>query len=81
MENEKLATELLHEVKNSATRWFYAFLIMCIIEICTIAGFLWYISLPVEEITSTEVTQENGGDNNTMIGVDYGETNSENNNE
>lgn len=58
MENEKLATELLHEVKASAIRWFYAFLIMCVIEICTIAGFLWYISLPTDEI-SVESTEGN----------------------
>ena len=80
MDNGRLATELLHEIKAGATRWFYAFLVMCIIEICTIAGFLWYISLPVDEVSSSaEVMQENMGNSNTMIGVDYGETDNTNN--
>lgn len=48
-ENMTLATELLHELKASAKRWFIAFCIMVVLEVATIAGFLWYISLPVEE--------------------------------
>ncbi len=48
-ENKTLATELLHEVKASAKRWF----IIAIVELCVmvaiIAGFLWYITLPIEE--------------------------------
>lgn len=50
-ENKTLATELLHEVKTSAKRWF----IIAIVELCVmvaiIAGFLWYITLPIEEYT------------------------------
>ena len=50
-ENKTLATELLHEVKARAKRWF----IIAIVELCVlvavIAGFLWYITLPVEEYT------------------------------
>ena len=50
-ENKTLATELLHEVKASAKRWF----IIAIVELCVmvaiIAGFLWYITLPIEEYT------------------------------
>ena len=49
MNEQTLATELLMELKNSARRWFIAFLAMCVIECATVAGFLWYISLPVEE--------------------------------
>lgn len=48
---EKLATELLHELKTSAKRWFVAFCIMCGLEIVTIIGFMWYISLPVDEVS------------------------------
>lgn len=48
---EKLATELLHELKTSAKRWFVAFCIMCGLEIITIIGFMWYISLPVDEVS------------------------------
>ena len=55
-ENMTLATELLHELKASAKRWFIAFCVMVALEVATIAGFLWYISLPVEE--SYTVTQD-----------------------
>ncbi len=47
----------------------------------TIAGFLWYISLPVEETTSVEVENEEGNANyigNDMIGdFNYGESKGE----
>lgn len=75
MDDKTLATELLHELKASGTRWFYAFIIILVLWFATIAGFLWYISLPSEEY---EVTQDSAGNNNTMIGVgDYGTPNSE----
>jgi len=51
MEELTLATELLHEVKASARRWFVAFCIMVVLEVITIAGFMWYITLPTEEYT------------------------------
>ena len=57
-ENITLATELLHELKTSAKRWFIAFCIMVVLEVATIAGFLWYISLPIEEVTTTEQVVE-----------------------
>lgn len=48
---------------------------------CTVAGFLWYISLPVEETTSVEVENEDGNANyigNDMIGdFNYGESKGE----
>ena len=58
MDSEKLATELLHEVKASAKRWFIAFCVMCVIEVATIGGFLWYISLPVEESSTTQSIED-----------------------
>lgn len=64
MDNESLATELLHEVKMSAKRWFIAFCIMVAVEIATIGGFLWYISLPIEEYTYTEQTMDDIDGNN-----------------
>ena len=57
MTDETLASELLHQIKMNAKRWFIAFIIMVGIELVTIAGFLWYISLPVE-VTETEYEQE-----------------------
>ena len=68
MDNTKtttLASELLHEVKLSAKRWFTAFCIMVVLEIATIAGFMWYISLPVDELTI-----ENDSGNANYIGKD-----------
>lgn len=65
MENESitLAIEILSEVKASARRWFIAFIFMLMVEVATIAGFLWYISLPVSE----EVTVENDEGNANYI--------------
>ena len=75
MDSEKLATELLHEMKQSNKRWFLAFIIVLSLWFATIGAFIWYVSLPTEEY---EITQENEGDSNTLIGVgDYGTTNSE----
>lgn len=63
-EHITLATELLHELKASAKRWFIAFCIMVVLEIATIAGFIWYISLPIEEYSYTEQTMDDiSGDN------------------
>lgn len=67
-----LATEILGELKASARRWFIAFLVMIAIEVATIAGFIWYISLPVEQ-ESVEMENEDGnalyiGDENTVNG-------------
>lgn len=65
-----LATEILAELKASARRWFIAFLLMLCIEIATIAGFLWYISLPVDETVTVENDEGNAnyitGDSNEV---------------
>lgn len=57
MNEETLASELLKELKATSKRWFIAFCVMVILEIATICGFLWYISLPVEE-TETTISQD-----------------------
>ena len=67
-EGTTLATEIFRELKTSARRWFIAFLVMCGIEIATVSGFLWYISLPVDET----VTVENQDGNANYIGGDVG---------
>lgn len=72
MDHETLATELLHEIKASAKRWFIAFCIMVVVEILTIAGFLWYISLPVEEYTTTEQAIEDVSADNSDISNSIG---------
>lgn len=69
MDNQRnevtLATELLHELKATSKRWFIAFCIMVVLEVATIAGFMWYISLPVDELTI-----ENADGNANYIGND-----------
>lgn len=65
-EDTTLAMEILKELKASAKRWFIAFVIMLCIEIVTIGGFLWYLSLPVEEY----VTVENDSGNANYVGND-----------
>lgn len=79
-EGTTLATEIFKELKASARRWFIAFLVMVVVEICTVAGFLWYISLPADEAV---VTVENEDGNANYVGRDLngglynGEGNSE----
>ena len=63
----KLATEILEEVKRNTKRWFWAFVLMVIIEVGTIVGFLWYISLPVEQ---EQVQIDNQDGNANYIGHD-----------
>lgn len=63
----KLASEILAEVKQNTKRWFYAFIVMVILEIATVAGFMWYISLPID---SQQVEIENEDGNANYIGND-----------
>lgn len=81
MENQSLATELLHEIKQNARRWFIAFCIMIVLEIATIVGFMWYITLPVEEYTYEQTMEdiENNSDVRQVIGGDYGNSESKSN--
>lgn len=65
----QLATELMHELKCSSKRWFIAFIVMCFIEVFTVVGFIWYISLPAED---TSIEQQADDDSyNQIIGGDY----------
>lgn len=77
-EGMTLASEILAELKASARRWFIAFLVMLGIEIATICGFLWYISLPVDDaVTMQSVDAENNGELDQHVG-DYYEGGSNN---
>ena len=68
----KLATELMHELKMTSKRWFIAFLVVLGLWFATIGAFIWYISLPVEEATSTEIAQEADDDSyNQIVGGDF----------
>lgn len=84
MENEKKDNTVTHFVLEGILNHFstiikrliIVLIIVLVLWAATIAGFLWYISLPVEEYDSTVVTQDLDGDLNTMIGVQNGETES-----
>ena len=74
---QALATELLHEVKMSARRWFIAFIIMTIVVILTIGIFIWYIN---NRGNTNTYYKQNSRQTNTInselvqnIGGDYGE--------
>lgn len=74
MDNQEmnLATELMHELKAASKRWFIAFLVVLGLWFATIGGFIWYISLPVEETTSTDISQEADNDgHNQVVGGDF----------
>lgn len=62
-ETTTLASELLHEVKLSVKRWFIIAIIELVLIIAITAGFLWYISLPADEVTI-----ENDSGNANYIG-------------
>jgi hypothetical protein len=80
-ESVSFATELLREVKASTRRWFIAFCVMVILEVATICGFIWYISLPVDSNTTDIEQNADDGSNNQIVGGDYNvsESESENN--
>lgn len=70
MEQETFATEMLRELKISSRRWFIAFLVVLTLWFATIGGFLWYISLPMEDIS---ISQKADGNSNLVgIGDMYG---------
>lgn len=73
-EETTLATEIFKELKNSTRRWFIAFLVMVGAEILTVGGFLWYISLPVDEVVTTQTIDDvDSGTVMQRIGDNYGE--------
>ena len=65
MENQPLATELIRELRASNRRWFIVALVELGVIIAIVVGFLWYISLPIEEISV-----EADGGNANYIGHD-----------
>lgn len=75
MENETLASEMLHEIKSTSKRWFIAFLVTLSLWFATIIGFILYeyYTIPVDETT---IEQESDNQSrNLVIGGDYnGET-------
>lgn len=81
MENKEtmpLATELMHELKLNAKRWFIIAIVELIIILSMAAGFVWYLSLPIDEVV---IESEDGNANyvgNDLTGViNNGKNNSE----
>lgn len=71
MENETLASEMLHEIKATSKRWFIAFLVTLCLWFATIIGFILYeyYTIPVDETT---IEQESDNQSkNLVIGGDY----------
>ena len=83
METQTLATELLHELKASAKRWFIIAVIELFIILAMAGGFVWYLSLPIDEEVVTVEGDDNGNANyvgNDVTGAIYnGKSNSEKN--
>ena len=65
MENQPLATELIRELRAQSKRWFIIALIELVVIILIVAGFLWYLTVPIDEISI-----ENDDGNATYIGRD-----------
>ena len=73
MDNVNLASEILGELKTANRRMFIALCISFGINMAVVGGFLWYISLPQEEYTVDQDTNE-GGSNYNIRGDYNGET-------
>ena len=65
MDNQPLATELIKELRAQSKRWFIVAIVELIIIVIIVAGFLWYLTLPIDEISI-----ENDDGNATYIGHD-----------
>ena len=81
MENKEtmpLATELMHELKLNAKRWFIIAIVELVIILSMAAGFVWYLSLPIDEVV---IENEDGNANyvgNDLTGaINNGKNNSE----
>ena len=73
-----LATELMHELKLNAKRWFIIAIVELVIILSMAAGFVWYLSLPIDEVV---IESDDGNANyvgNDLTGViNNGKNNSE----
>ena len=76
MENQPLATELIRELRAQSKRWFIIAVVELGIIIAIVFGFIWYLTLPVDEISI-----EGDGGNANYIGhnLEGGLYNGENN--
>ena len=63
MNDEKLALELLHELKSSCRRWFIAFIIAIVMLFATNLAWLYAWSLPNESESTTISSDDNSNAN------------------
>ena len=72
MEDNKLATELLREIKAQSKRWFILFLVTIILLFVSNALWLYAWCLPLEESTITTQTtvESNDSGNANYLGWD-----------
>lgn len=78
LNENNFALELLQEIKAQSRRWFVAFCVMVCIECATIIGFLWYISLPTEESSTTQSVEDIESGDIMQIGGDNHESDTDN---
>ena len=63
MNDEKLALELLHELKSSCRRWFIAFIIAIVMLFATNLTWLYAWNLPNESESTTISSDDNSNAN------------------
>lgn len=63
MDDEKLALELLHELKSSCRRWFIAFIIAIVMLFATNLTWLYAWNLPNESESTTISSDDNSNAN------------------
>ena len=63
MDDEKLALELLHELKRSCRRWFIAFIIAIVMLFATNLTWLYAWNLPNESESTTISSDDNSNAN------------------
>lgn len=72
-ENNKISKYTLESILLYQYKIIRGLIIALIIVVCMMFGVIglcfWYVSLPVEETTSTVTQDLDNGDNNTMIGI------------
>lgn len=68
--NTPLATEVIRTLKK-------IIYILIVLELLTIGGFMWYLSLPVDDTTTTQTIEDIDDGEITQVEGDYsGESNS-----
>lgn len=65
---DKLTSELIHEVKGNARKWFIIAMALLVVLFASNMAWLYYWNLPDEQVEQIE--QDNKDGNNNYIGED-----------